>query len=384
MQCTRAHNSPARTDLCANACSCAQQQFVSSELRDPPAAAATGILTASGSGGNLAELGWRRQAHVDIRPIFIFSITRSGSTLVQRVVAAHEGVATVSEPWLLLPYLYTLRERGVVAEYTHWLMVHALEDFCKELPAGVDDYREEVRTLVLRLYEKAAGDGARYFLDKSPPYYFIADDIMRLFPEGKFIFLWRNPLSIVASIIDTWHGGKLYVTANREDLFVGLPRLVATYAASGSRAYAVRFEDLVGSNPASWERLMRYLGIEFDAGALQRFADVALHGRMGDPTGRRRYGELSADPVGKWRTTLRNPIRREWCRRYLRFLGPERLRIMGYDQERLLRELGDQPAGTDSLLGDFLRLINDVAREPVRARNRRHGIGGPGALRALL
>jgi len=30
------------------------------------------------------------------------------------------------------------------------------------------------------------------------------------------------------------------------------------------------------------------------------------------------------------------------------------------------------------------RLINDVAREPVRARNRRNGIGGPGALRALL
>ena len=45
-----------------------------------------------------------------IKPIFIFSITRSGSTLLQRVIAAHEGVATVSEPWVLLPYLYTLRE----------------------------------------------------------------------------------------------------------------------------------------------------------------------------------------------------------------------------------------------------------------------------------
>ncbi|MGA2928732.1 MAG: sulfotransferase [Solirubrobacteraceae bacterium] len=319
-----------------------------------------------------------------IRPIFVFSITRSGSTLVQRVIAAHEGVATASEPWLLLPFLYTLRERGVVAEYTHWLAVHAIEDFCAQLPAGVDDYRQELRALVLRLYAKAAGDQARYFVDKSPPYYFIADEVMSLFPEGKFIFLWRNPLSIVASIIDTWHAGKFRVTANREDLFVGLPRLIATYAAERSRAHAVRFEDLVGEDRDSWRGVMAYLGIEFDPQALSRFGDVALHGRMGDPTGRQRYAALSADPVSKWSATLSNPIRREWCRRYLRFLGPQRLRLMGYDLEQLLGQLDAQPAGMQSLLGDFLRLVDDVAREPVRARNRRHGIGGPGALRALL
>ncbi len=231
-----------------------------------------------------------------IQPIFIFSITRSGSTVVQRVIAAHEGVATVSEPWLLLPYLYTLREGGVVAEYTHWLTVHALEDFCQQLPGGVDDYRQELRKFVLRLYEKAAGDGARYFVDKSPPYYFIADDIMRLFPDGKFIFLWRNPLSIVASIIDTWHGGKLHVTAHREDLFVGLPRLVATYVANRSTAYSVRFEDLVGGDPYSWEQLMTYLQIDFDPRSLRQFADVTLHGRMGDLTGRRRYTDAQSGP----------------------------------------------------------------------------------------
>src|SRR5262249_4039220 len=155
----------------------------------------------------------------------------SGSTLLQRVIAAHDGVATVSEPWLLLPYLYTLRERGVVAEYTHSLMTRAIDDFCEQLPGVVDDYREEMRTMVLPLYEKAAGDSARFFVDKTPPYYFVAEDVMQLFPEGKFIFLWRNPLSIVASIIETWYDGKLYATSHREDLFVGLPRLVSAYLA---------------------------------------------------------------------------------------------------------------------------------------------------------
>jgi hypothetical protein len=319
-----------------------------------------------------------------IRPIFIFSITRSGSTLLQRVIAAHEGVATVSEPWVLLPYLYTLRERGVVAEYTHPLMARAVDDFCRQLPGGVDDYRREIRTMVLRLYEKAAGDGARFFLDKSPPYYFIAADIMDLFPEGKFIFLWRNPLSIVASIIDTWYDGKLYATSHREDLFIGLPRLVAAYQAGSSRARAVRYEDLVDGDGFGWRPLIEYLGIDFDPQALERFSDVQLEGRLGDPTGRQLYSTLSNDPVSKWRITLANPIRKEWCRRYLRFLGPERMRTMGYDQARLLRELEALPTRTDGLLGDALRLFNAVAREPIRARSRRHGIGGPSALRALL
>ena len=318
-----------------------------------------------------------------IQPIFIFSITRSGSTLLQRVIAAHDDVATVSEPWLLLPYLYTLRETGVTAEYTHWLMARAVHDFCRELPGGANDYHEEIRDLVLRLYERAA-NGARYFLDKSPPYYFIAAEIMELFPEGKFIFLWRNPLSIVASIIETWHGGRLRATAHREDLFIGLPRLVATYAAKGDRAHAVRFEDLVDGDPAHWRPLIEYLGIEFDARALERFSEVKLQGRLGDPTGRHQYSALSTDPVHKWSRTISNPLRIEWCRRYLRFLGPDRLRVMGYDQAVLLEQLDSQQFRADGLVGDAVQLVNDVIREPVRHRNRRNTIGGASALRALI
>jgi hypothetical protein len=116
-----------------------------------------------------------------IQPIFIFSVSRSGSTLLQRVIAAHDGVATVSEPWLLLPLAYALRERGVSAEYFHPLLATAIADFCRELPDGVEDYRREHRRLALSLYEKAAcaqssGAGSpRYFLDKSPSYYLIAE-----------------------------------------------------------------------------------------------------------------------------------------------------------------------------------------------------------------
>jgi Sulfotransferase family len=317
-----------------------------------------------------------------IKPIFIFSVSRSGSTLVQRVIAAHSDVATVSEPWILLPYLYTLRSRGVSAEYEHGSMVTAIEDFCRELPAQDKDYHDELRSFVLRLYEKAAGPEARYFLDKSPPYCLIADEIIRLFPDAKFVFLWRNPLSIIASMIQTWE--QWHPTMFRSDLFIGLPRLVAAYTAHSACSHAIRYEDLIGGDERPWRSLMDYLGIAFDPGALTRFSDVALNGRMGDPTGVLRYSALSSEPQEKWKATLANPLRKEWCRRYLRFLGDERLSTMGYDAKQIIRDLNAQPTSAKALIPDLGRLLSDVAKEPIRIKVRRSGIGGPNVIRELL
>jgi len=317
-----------------------------------------------------------------IQPIFIFSVSRSGSTLLQRVIAAHDGVATVSEPWILLPYIYTLRSDGVTAEYEHELMVAAIGDFCRELPAEGEDYRAELRAFVLRLYEKAAGVEARYFLDKSPPYCLIAEEIIRLFPEGKFVFLWRNPLSIIASVIQTWE--QWHPTMYRSDLFIGLPRLVAAYSAHSAHAHAVRFEDLVDGDAGQWRALMDYLAIPFEPDSLTRFSEVELNGSMGDPTGVKRYSTLSSEPQEKWKATLANPLRKEWCRRYLRFLGDERLATMGYDGQQIVRDLNSQPTSADSLIPDLGRLLADVAKEPIRIQVRRRGIRGPNVLRELL
>jgi hypothetical protein len=317
-----------------------------------------------------------------IQPIFILSAVRSGSTLVQRILAAHEEIATVSEPWLLLPHACALQRKGIDAGYLHPFLADATEDFCEQLPGGEDQYLGELRECALRLYESAAGDRARYFVDKSPPYCFIAEEVMRLFPEGKFVFLWRNPLSIVSSIIETWQPWR--PTLFREDLFIGLPRLVAAYAAHRERAHAVRFEDLVSGDESRWQALMSYIGAPFAPDALARFSQVGLEGRMGDPTGPRLYSKLSSEPEHKWKTTMANPLRREWCRRYLGFLGEERLATMGYDRDRLLLELEEQPISAESLLGDVGRLLKDVAKEPIRVRMRSYRGGNVHAIRKLL
>jgi hypothetical protein len=302
--------------------------------------------------------------------------------LIQRILGAHTGVATVSEPWLLLPHAYTLRDRGIDAEYVHPLLVDAIEDFCAELPGGREEYIDEMRAFALRLYEQAAGEGATHFLDKTPPYSLVPEEIFDLFPEAKFVFLWRNPLSVVASLIRTW--GPWHPTFMSSDLYIGLPRLLAARQRHRDDSFAVRFEDLTGGEERYWRELTAYLGIEFEADALIRFSTVELRGRMGDPTGRKQYSALSSEPEGKWRETLANPIRREWARRYLRFLGPERIATMGYDQGRMLAELDALPLTFDSVLGDAGRMVADLAKEPIRVRTRRRRIREPNVIRELL
>ncbi len=317
-----------------------------------------------------------------VKPIFIFSISRSGSTLVQRVIGAHDGVATVSEPWLLLPQLFAFRPKGVKAEYDHPLMVSALEEFCARLPNGHEDYCRGLHDFVVRLYGEAAGPNATYFLDKSPPYCLISEQIMQLFPDGRFVFLWRNPLSVIASMIETfepWHPEMA-----RSDLFIGLPRLVDAYRANRDRTHSSHFEELTSGQTEPWHELIAHLGLEFEADALERFSDVDLGGRMGDPTGTKLYTGLSPEPSEKWKTVLANPLRVEWCRRYLRFLGDDRLAVMGYDGDVLRGELDALPLGTRAILGDVGRMVRDIVREPVRVRIRRHGVAGPNVIRQLL
>ena len=289
------------------------------------------------------------------RPLFLLSLPRSGSTLVQRVLAAHEEISTAPETWLLLPQIYALRERGAFAEYSQTSGACAIREFAERLPNGRADYDEELRRFVLALYAKASRGKGTYFLDKTPRYHFIAQDLFGLFPDAKVVFLWRNPLSVVASIAETWGRGRWNVGRWRGDLFDGIANLIAAYEAHPDRAYAVRYEDLVGGPSEAWQTLFEYLNLTFDASLLTEFPSVDLEARMGDPTGTKRYRALSTESLDKWKATLRTPVRKRWSKGYLRWIGAERLAVMGYDLEELLRELEAVPSSPR-------RLGSDVAR----------------------
>jgi hypothetical protein len=295
-----------------------------------------------------------------IQPLFLLSLPRSGSTLIQHMLAVHEKIATASEPWILLPYLYTLRAEGAYAEYSHQRLVEAIHDFYSTLPNGRADYEYEIRELALRLYEKSSSKECCYFLDKTPRYHLVAEDLMRLFPEAKYIFLWRNPLSIIASMITTFLDGKWKVWRTKVDLFRGLDNLVQAYDKHRDTVCALRYEDLVANPESECRRVLEYLELPFRYETLSEFNKRILAGRMGDPTGIKRYRQISSEPLDKWKQVLNNPVRKQWARWYVRWIGPERLAIMGYRMEDLLDQLETAPNSLECTGSDLLCLAYNV------------------------
>ena len=299
-----------------------------------------------------------------IKPIFIFSIPRSGSTFVQRILATHEEIATASEPWVLLPFLYTMKDRGCYAEYAHNTMTIAIEDFCNELPNGRNDYFAEIRDFILRLYAKAAKNGAKYFLDKTPRYHLIVENIIQMFPEGKFIFLWRNPLAMVASTIRFSGNGRRF-WAYKVDIFDGLANLVSAYEKHRDLVYAVCFEKLLLAAEYEWRKLFSYLELTFDPQFLLTFSNLSLKGQMGDKKATEQYRSVSTEPMEKWLLTLVNPLRKAWCRHYLKWIGKERLAVMGYDLEGLLVDLNAIPSSIRYVGRDIVSVTYGVVRNVV-------------------
>jgi sulfotransferase family protein len=300
---------------------------------------------------------------VTIVPIFILSLPRSGSTLVQRVLGALDGVATASEPWIALPVLSSLAAPTPTTSAWDTMVRGAVQDFAHELPGGEADLLEAARDYLLDVYARAGGPEARWFVDKTPPYFMILDQLFRAFPDGRFVFLWRNPLSVVASVTKTFGAGRWDMHARRGDLFYGLAQLCAAYERHRDRAVPVRYEDLIAHGTDGWSGLARDLGLPFDADALHRFAHVPLSGRMGDVSGRHRYHEISAQPLDSWREVITNPLRQEWCRRYLRWIGSRRLDLMGYELDALLSELDAVEPGPERLLDDAGLAVRSMVAE---------------------
>lgn len=295
--------------------------------------------------------------------IFICSLPRSGSTLLQRMLACQPGVETAPEPWLLLPVFYCLRRSGIYAEYQHDLLQAAVEDFVTGLPNGKEDFWAAVRRYARELYSRRGGEKCRYFVDKTPRYHLIVRELIDAFPGARFVFLWRHPLAVLASMMETWAKGRWNLYKYRIDIYEGLASLIGTYEAnmSSQRVTSIRYEDLVDSPTAEHRRLCEEMGIPVGREeTAPDFSQVEMDGRMGDPYTKkgRRDGTVNARSVHKWKTTLTNPLRKRFAQRYLDWIGEHRLGVMGYQMSELKDELSGIPTDGQYLASDVaLRLL---------------------------
>lgn len=279
--------------------------------------------------------------------IFLLSQPRAGSTLLQRMLAAHSAIHTAQEPAIALYPLYGLRGRGYEAEYGAEVGTVFGQAFLATLPEGEEAYVAALRKMLGHLYSRAlAGSGKSRFLDKTPRYFFIIPELVRVFPEASYVILYRNPLAVLNSVLVTWVKEQwLGLGHSRADLLEAPGLLLAGQAMLGKRATTLRYEDLVRSPESVMRGLCSFLDLEFEP-AMVDYGTVGLpRWEYADQSGV--YSHTRPDPshVEQWTTTLADPQVWRIMADTLVALGPSVVRGMGYDYDELAATLTDhQPS----------------------------------------
>lgn len=258
-------------------------------------------------------LPWPPVEHKNPPAVFVLTAPRSGSTLLQGMLAGHPKL--FAPPELHLLWYRDLAERRASIELTG--NRHLITGAIRALMALKGLAIEEARSLLER-YEQAhlpVADfyrwlqmqlGDRLLVDKTPAYAYSVEVLRRaetLFDRPLYIHLVRHPGGMIRSFADARlertapfmqrHAGAFTSEQWGELAWLTCHRHILQHLAAvpSGRQYRIYYEDLVKSPEETLKGLCRFLGLEFEPAMLDPYRDS--HQRMLD--GLHRVGELSGD-----------------------------------------------------------------------------------------
>lgn len=293
--------------------------------------------------------------------VFLISMPRSGSTLLQKVLSKSPDVASTTEPWIMLPFWGMRQPQAMRAVYDHQTCAIAIDDFVESIENGEMEMDEAIRLYANHLYTKAAC-GKRFFLDKTPRYFLEIEFLKRIFPEAYFIILVRNPISVFSSLCETFQNGRFVWLDHWVDWIEGQRGIARAIRAPANRQITISYEQLALKPEEVVPDLCRALGIDFKSNMVSDYQSSELRGRLGDPTGIHRYTSVSIQSLEKWKDYLCSSYRRNRVKELLKYISDEDLNTLGYPRSELHAQLDSMALkkGID-LEGRFWGLVNTLA-----------------------
>jgi len=283
----------------------------------------------------------------DDRLIFLISQPRAGSTLLQSMLNGHSQIDSAPEPWLLFTPLYALKDENVTPDFGHRGWRLALDDYLDRVPDGRRIYDEGIRDMALNLYGRSLTKPGNYFLDKTPRYFLIFDDVVRLFPQAKFIVLLRNPLAVLMSMVATFPHTQHVCVRHASDLLDG-PRCIARAVQQhADRILTVKYEDVVLDADTQLQRICGHLDLSYESAMAQYGNHRVPQGMVGDPNVHK-HSEPHTQSLEKWKRMITSRERAQLCLSYLNQIGDQATRAMGYDPEDLRQQVRELSGGLRS------------------------------------
>ena len=291
---------------------------------------------------------------INIKPIFIFSLPRSGSTLLQKIITSSNLVSSASEPWILLPLIYQQKKEGIISIYSHHKSNIALDEIKKK----ISNYDDLLADYILSIYSELSDDKSIYFLDKTPKYYLIIDDIVRIFPDAKFIFLFRNPLSQLTSKLIVKKNRFKTLSSGSIDILKGYDLLSMGYNKLVENSLKLTYKEIVNNQEEVINSLNDFLKINIKKNILNNLSDINISGPMGD-----KRSNLLTDnnidnlSINKWKKYFNTPIRKHIAIKFLSNINDSYFNFSNLNRDELIKEIKKNKTDYFSNFTDFVDLI---------------------------
>jgi tetratricopeptide (TPR) repeat protein len=224
-------------------------------------------------------------------PIFVLGMPRSGSTLVEQILASHSLIEGTQE----LPELSHIA-RGIAdddrqgAGFPNCYAIYSAADLA-ELGA---DYLGAAQ-----IYRKTARP---FFIDKMPANWIHTGLIQLILPHAKIIDTRRDPMSCCFSMFKQMIATGAEYTYNLTDLgryyndYVDL--MTHFDAVAPGRVHRVNYERMVDDTEAEIRRLLAYCGVPFEPQCL-RFWET--NRAVATPSAEQVRRPIFRDAVEQWR-----------------------------------------------------------------------------------
>lgn len=278
--------------------------------------------------------------------IFLISQPSSGSTLIQKNISNHYKIHSGPEPWILLQPFFSLKAFGVNAIYSVQTNNHFVGKFIEK---NFHDMRSYFKWLggcytdLYNIYLKESSS-AEFFLDKTPRYYLILDELYIAYPDAKFIILKRNPLSVFLSHLkvikrENWQShcdefyADLILAINYINLFLNKYK-------KSKNVLEVFYEKYVDDYKFELRKIMEFLNLDYKEGQELYKSDEIT--KAGDNSGNiHKYKYPQKFISYEWLKKIDSNEKFYLMIEYLNFLGKVRVKDFGYEPEELSKALLD-------------------------------------------